>query len=116
LLVSQAGSAPVPSQDRARILERRINQMLARVREEDEQAGPAGLAAATNALLRAYRGLFLGQDAEPWAIQARDRLHGRYLKSLKKLGDYWEKQENWEVAQACYERSMEVDIALARCA
>ena len=97
-------------------LERRINQMLARVREEDERVELTGLAAATGVLLRAYRGPFLSQDAEPWALQTRDRLHGRYLKSLKKLRDYWEKQENWEIAQACYERSMEVDIALARCA
>jgi len=54
--------------------------------------------------------------SETWALQARDRLHGRYLKSLKRLRGYWEKQENWEIAHACYERSMEVDIALARCA
>jgi len=42
-------------------------------------------------------------------------LHGRYLKSLKKLRDYWEKQENWEIAQACYERGMEVEITAERC-
>ncbi|MCB1820857.1 MAG: hypothetical protein KDI73_04660, partial [Candidatus Competibacteraceae bacterium] len=97
-------------------LERRISQTLTWVREVNGgEAASADLAAATDVLLPAYRGPFLGQNPESWAIQTRDRLHNRYLKSLEELGSYYKKQENWEMAQACYERGMEVEITAERC-
>ncbi|HRX71973.1 MAG TPA: hypothetical protein P5329_12555 [Candidatus Competibacteraceae bacterium] len=97
-------------------LERRISQTLTWVSEANRgEAASADLATATDTLLRAYRGPFLGQDSEFWAIQTRDRLHNRYLRSLEKLGEYWEKLADWEMAQACYERGMEMEITAERC-
>ena len=85
-------------------LERRISQTLTWVREANEGSATSGdLATATNTLLRAYRGPFLGQDPESWALQARDRLRDRYLKCLEELGGYWEQQQNEEMARACHE-------------
>ncbi len=96
-------------------LERRINQTLARVRESDERAGPTDLAAVTDALLRAYRGPFLGQDPEPWAIRTRDRLRDRYLQCLEEVGTRLETLGHREMARACYERGLEVDASAERC-
>ena len=72
------------------------------------------LTTATDALLHAYRGPFLGQAPESWALQARDHLRDRYLKSLEELGGYWEKQENWEMTRVCYERVTEIEATAER--
>jgi two-component SAPR family response regulator len=96
-------------------LERRINQTLARVRESDGRTEPKDLAAATDALLRAYRGRFLGQDPEPWAIRTRDRLRDRYLRCLEEVGARPETLGHRETARACYERGLEVAPASERC-
>lgn len=86
-------------------LERRISQTLTWVREANGGSAALGdLATATDSLLRAYRGPFLGQDPEFWAIQARDHLRGRYLTCLDELGAYWEQMEDWTMARVCHER------------
>ncbi|QQS54149.1 MAG: hypothetical protein IPM89_15265 [Candidatus Competibacteraceae bacterium] len=95
-------------------LERHINQTLARACETNGGIAPADLATATDVLLRAYHGPFLGQDPEPWAMQTRDHLRNRYLKCLDEIGDYWEKMEDWSIARACYERGLEVDATVER--
>lgn len=97
-------------------LERRINQTLARVRETDGRTGSTDLAAATDALLRAYRGPFLGQDPEPWALRARDNLRDRYLQGMEEIGGYWERRGDWDTARACYEQGLKAAPASERCA
>ena len=89
-------------------LERHINQTLVRAREMNGGIAPANLATATDALLRAYHGPFLGQDPEPWAMQTRDRLRDRYLKCLNEVGADWETRGDQNMARACYERGLEV--------
>ena len=85
-------------------LERRISQTLTWVREANGEGATSGdLATATNELLQAYRGPFLGQDPESWALHARDHLRERYLTCLDELGGYWEKMEDWARARACRE-------------
>ncbi|MCB1826268.1 MAG: hypothetical protein KDJ54_17520, partial [Candidatus Competibacteraceae bacterium] len=84
-------------------LERRISQILTWVREVNGGgAASRDLATATQALLRAYRGPFLGQDLEPWTMQMRDRLRDRYLTCLDELGGYWEQMEDWAMVRACH--------------
>lgn len=96
-------------------LERQISQTLTWIHEANRGGATSGdLATATNELLQAYRGPFLGQDPESWALQARDHLRDRYLKSLEELGGYWEKQENWEMTRVCYERVTEIEATAER--
>ncbi len=89
-------------------LERRINQALSQARGADGRTEPTDLATTTDALLRAYRGPFLGQAPEPWAIRTRDRLRDRYLQCIEEIGTHLETLGHRETARACYERGLEV--------
>lgn len=60
-------------------------------------------------LLALYRGAFLGRDhSAPWAVTARERLHGRFLRHLNVLIRYWEDNGQWEHAAAACERLIDI--------
>lgn len=69
----------------------------------------ADIARLGNRLLALYRGPFLGRDnSAPWAVAARERLHGRFLRQLNMLIRYWEDNGQWEhIATAC-ERQIDI--------
>ncbi|MER2557228.1 MAG: hypothetical protein ABTQ93_07090 [Candidatus Competibacter denitrificans] len=96
-------------------LERRINQAHEHIRERKTTAAAADMAALAHNLLGAYRGSFLGQDNETWALQARQRLQNRYLKIMEEIGAHLEDQQDWNGARACYQRGMELAPASERC-
>lgn len=96
-------------------LERRINQAHEHIRERKTTAAAADMATLAHSLLGAYRGSFLGQDNETWALQARQRLQNRYLKILEEIGAHLEDQQDWDGARACYQRGMELAPASERC-
>jgi len=57
-----------------------------------------------------YRGAFLGREIEqPWATSMRERLRGKFLRSVGRLGIYWQQASQWEKALHCYEKGLEVD-------
>lgn len=95
-------------------LKRHLDEALSWVRETHGSASPRDLAALTRTLLDAYRGPFLGQDPEPWALEARNRLHDRYLRGLDGLAARWETREDWVLARACYERGLDVESTWER--
>jgi pentatricopeptide repeat protein len=68
------------------------------------------MARLSEALLFLYQGeLLKGEMDAPWLIAARDRVRNKYLRTLKLLGDYWEKREAWEQVRNLYERILEID-------
>jgi len=56
-----------------------------------------------------YKGRFLGQDAEAWAMALRERLHDTYLRSLSDLGYRLEEAGEWGKAAGVYQRGLGVD-------
>jgi DNA-binding SARP family transcriptional activator len=60
--------------------------------------------------LQMYRGPFLAQETErPWTLSMRERLRGRFLRNVEKLGKYWRQPSQWEKALDCYLKALEVD-------
>ena len=71
---------------------------------------PENMSRFSEALLSLYQGDVLkGEMDAHWVIAARDRLRNRFLRTLKSLGDYWEKREAWEQVRNLYERVLEID-------
>jgi pentatricopeptide repeat protein len=71
---------------------------------------PEKMARLSEALLALYQGeLLKGEMEAPWLIAARDRVANKFLRTLKLLGDYWERQEAWEQVRNLYERALEID-------
>jgi DNA-binding SARP family transcriptional activator len=57
-----------------------------------------------------YKGPFLGQEVEqPWNMGISERLRSMFLRSVKKLGNYWIEKGQLEKALECYQRGLEVD-------
>ena len=57
-----------------------------------------------------YGGAFLGREIEqPWATSLRERLRGKFLRSVGRSGLYWQQAAHWEKALECYQKGLEVD-------
>ena len=57
-----------------------------------------------------YRGPFLTRETEvPWTLSMRERLRGKFLRNVEKLGKYWQQSNQWEKALDCYLQGLEVD-------
>jgi two-component SAPR family response regulator len=71
---------------------------------------------ATNAVqllekaMQMYRGPFLAQETgQPWTLSMKERLRGRFLRNVEKLGKYWQQSSQWEKALDVYLKGLEVD-------
>ena len=57
-----------------------------------------------------YKGPFLAQEIEKtWKISLNELLRSKYLRSIEKLGQYWQKVDQGEKALDCYLKGLEVD-------
>jgi LuxR family maltose regulon positive regulatory protein len=57
-----------------------------------------------------YKGPFLsGETDQPWTISYRERLRSKFLRTVRRLGLYWEEVGNCEKAVDCYQKGLEVD-------
>lgn len=63
----------------------------------------------TEKALRMYTGPFLAGDHEPWMLSIRERLRNKYLRNVKRLGQYWEQNGKLDKAVECYQKGLEVD-------
>jgi LuxR family maltose regulon positive regulatory protein len=59
--------------------------------------------------LKLYKGPFLSGDNEPWLLSTRERLRNKFLRNVKRLGNYWEYAGKSNKALECYEKGLEVD-------
>jgi DNA-binding SARP family transcriptional activator len=57
-----------------------------------------------------YKGHFLADDAEkPWTVSMRERLKVKFVKTIRALGEQWEREKEYGKAAALYERALELD-------
>lgn len=57
-----------------------------------------------------YKGPFLAQEIEKsWKISLSELLRSKFLRSIEKLGQYWQETDQWEKALDCYHKGLEVD-------
>jgi ATP/maltotriose-dependent transcriptional regulator MalT/DNA-binding SARP family transcriptional activator len=64
----------------------------------------------TEKALEIYKGPFLRRDVkESWALSMNERLKTKFMFYISKLGDHWQKAEQWEKAVKFYLRGLEID-------
>jgi len=57
-----------------------------------------------------YRGPFLFRETEqPWTADMSERLRSKFLRSVGRLGQYWQEDGQWEKALECYQKGLEVE-------
>jgi two-component SAPR family response regulator len=57
-----------------------------------------------------YKGPFLFREIEqPWAAAMSERLRSKFLRSVGRLGQYWQEAGQWEKALDCYQKGLEVE-------
>jgi DNA-binding SARP family transcriptional activator len=80
--------------------------------EEDQNAKDTlveGVRLAEKAL-SFYKGTFLGEEAnESWAIAYQERLRSKFIRAVRRLGNRFERNGEWEKAVECYQRGLEAD-------
>lgn len=60
--------------------------------------------------INVYKGPFLPQERDqPWTVYLREKLKNRYLRSIGKLGNYYENSGMMEKAVESFQRSLEID-------
>ena len=76
----------------------------------DADAPDADLVRLGRALLDAYPGHFLAADEDaPWAIDLRDRLRSKLVRTVLGLGERLQAAGRWTEAVTLYERALELD-------
>jgi len=64
----------------------------------------------TEKAINIYKGPFLGQEIEKtWMISISELLRSRFLRIIEKVGQYWQKTDQYERALDCYLKGLEVD-------
>ena len=57
-----------------------------------------------------YKGPFLEEEIEqPWTMSKSERLRSMFLRSVRKLGLYWQQSGQLEKTLECYQKGLEVD-------
>jgi len=59
--------------------------------------------------LRLFKGAFLGDAGDSWAISYRERLRDKYLGAVRKLGGQFERRGQFDRAIECYRQGLECD-------
>ena len=60
-----------------------------------------------------YRGSFLSNDsAQPWSLLITERLRNHIIRAYLALGDFWEKQSDWNHAINAYQEGIEIDYLI----
>lgn len=85
-------------------------------RELDAQPAAAAADLLAERLFRDYRGPLFGDDeAAPWWIGLRERLHQGFLRLVAGLGRFHEVHADWARAAAVYERGLAQDPLAEEC-
>jgi LuxR family maltose regulon positive regulatory protein len=66
--------------------------------------------ATTDKAVALYEGPFLASEGPPpWCLPVRERVRGRFLRAVRKVGEFWYEQNQWERAADWYERALAKD-------
>jgi len=72
--------------------------------------GEAGAVSTLDKILQLYHAPFLHREPErSWMVETRERLHGKYLQGLQRLGQTLEDAGDWSAAAAWYQRGLASD-------
>jgi DNA-binding SARP family transcriptional activator len=63
----------------------------------------------TEKALMLYKGQFLEETDEPWAISCRERLRSRFLRAIWRSGEHLERSGKFDLAVELYRKGLEVD-------
>jgi LuxR family maltose regulon positive regulatory protein len=89
-------------------LERRLAPLIPAVNTASPEIGL--LESGASHILNLYRGHFLsGEVEEPWQLQLKNRLSGRFQRFVLRLGEHWESLQLWQRAAQLYQRAIELD-------
>jgi DNA-binding SARP family transcriptional activator len=75
----------------------------------DGNAAETSAARAARRLLEAYAGPLLGSEDEPWIVKPRDALRARVVRTLMRLGERLEREQDYQTAIDVYRRGLEAD-------
>jgi DNA-binding SARP family transcriptional activator len=75
----------------------------------DGDAPDASAGRAARALLDAYAGPLLGADDSPWIAKPRDALRARFVRTLLRLGEVFERRRDFVTAIDVYRQGLEAD-------
>jgi two-component SAPR family response regulator len=70
----------------------------------DTQPGPA-----TDEIMALYRGHFLDQEGQSWALPMRERLRDKIVRHVRGLAQSYERTQVWSNAASVYQRGLELD-------
>ena len=76
---------------------------------EMEKNAPKREALLMEKAMDVYQGPFLPDDDDAWVIPVRQRLSTAFEQCVLKLGQYHEKEEQWESAIGCYTKGISMD-------
>jgi ATP/maltotriose-dependent transcriptional regulator MalT/DNA-binding SARP family transcriptional activator len=85
-----------------------LEDLLARV-DRAVRVAKGDAAALLERVLALYGGPLFASDDEPWAVSAREQLHGRFVGVVVRVGGALESEGNVESAARLYERALEAD-------
>jgi LuxR family transcriptional regulator, maltose regulon positive regulatory protein len=88
---------------------RAVGGVLTQIDRAIKDGSPATAAALAERLFALYRGPLLPEVDEHWIARPRDRLHARFLRTVKRLADYWRQTGHPERSIACCEKGIAVD-------
>jgi DNA-binding SARP family transcriptional activator len=63
----------------------------------------------TEKALMLYKGQFLEETDEPWAISCRERLRSRFLRAVWRSGEHLERSGRFDLAVELYRKGLEAD-------
>jgi ATP/maltotriose-dependent transcriptional regulator MalT/DNA-binding SARP family transcriptional activator len=79
-------------------------------RDADADSAAGELARLGRAVLDAYPGHFLAAEEDaPWAVELRDRLRSKLVRTVLGLGERLQAAGRWTEAVALYDRALELD-------
>jgi len=91
----------------ARAVERALQRLETGLRSD--ATSPAELDCLERRLCSLYPGHFLPGEAGAWALEPRERLRGRFLRALEKLGAHHEARRDAPRALRCYQSGLDIE-------
>jgi len=90
--------------------ERQLNSVDAMLKTA--QPSPESIRAESSKLLEICQGGFLKGETCAMIIAMRKRLHGKFLRVLDAIGQFWEKLGEWSHARQFYQKGLELEPML----
>jgi two-component SAPR family response regulator len=73
------------------------------------QSGASSVPDLFERAISLYKGPFLAGENGAWAVSLRERLKGRVINQVEKLGNSWEEKKMFIKAIDCYRRGLDID-------